>query len=176
MPTTDSSPGIRLLLSLAVIVAIIVGGGFLLATLATKRRSLSVVASPVPTAPVQPVAPMPENASALPPETELFYAVRNADIARIEALLKGGASVSVTDDHGWTPLHVAALKGHAKVAALLLEHGADVNAEDIDGWRPLHVAALQGQTSVVDVLIAGKAVLDAGDDDGWTAPACGGQA
>lgn len=36
-------------------------------------------------------------------------------------------SLSVTDNDGWTPLHVATFWGHQKAIEILLEHGADIN-------------------------------------------------
>lgn len=38
-----------------------------------------------------------------------------------------GPSISVVDNDGWTPLHVATFWGHQKAIEILLEHGADIN-------------------------------------------------
>jgi len=39
-----------------------------------------------------------------------------------------------------TPLHVAALHGHAEVARLLLDRGADAGVRDVKGRTPLDIA------------------------------------
>jgi ankyrin repeat protein len=44
----------------------------------------------------------------------------------------------------FTPLHLAANKGHIEVVKLLIEHGAYVNAKNNNGWAPLHEAAYNG--------------------------------
>lgn len=56
----------------------------------------------------------------------------------IEALVRHGASVNVTDDtetaidqtKGYTPLHAAAWEGNVAAAAVLLKHGADPRARE----------------------------------------------
>lgn len=104
-----------------------------------------------------------------PPDEEIFYATRNANITKIRELLTGGVNVNVNDDHEWTPLHVAALKGHVQVAEFLIQRGADVNADDVDGWTPLHIAALKGHNDVIKLLLQNHAEVDAGESEGWTA-------
>ena len=60
--------------------------------------------------------------------------------------------------NGWTPLHLAALSGRAKAAAVLLDHRADVNAADQRGKHtPLHLAAWAGDADLVRLLLARKA-------------------
>jgi ankyrin repeat protein len=44
----------------------------------------------------------------------------------VELLLRAGAGANVCDSEGYTPLHEAALYGHAHVVAVLLEHKAEV--------------------------------------------------
>ena len=47
-----------------------------------------------------------------------------------------GIDVNVTDDDFWTPLHLAYLCGHMRIAQYLIQHGADVYAVDSDGHTP----------------------------------------
>jgi hypothetical protein len=54
-------------------------------------------------------------------------------LSAVRALIAAGADVNFKNRNHWTPLHFAAMKAHAAVAALLLENGADVNAVNKDG-------------------------------------------
>ena len=76
----------------------------------------------------------------------------------VELLLKKDPKqVAVTNARGGTPLHLAARRGRAKMAAALLAAGAAVDAKDKDGWRPLHLAAAGGHEDVVCLLLENKA-------------------
>ena len=52
-----------------------------------------------------------------------------------------------------TPLHLAALNGHAETATALIDRGADVNAKSTDGATPLFVARLHQHTETIRILI-----------------------
>lgn len=57
-------------------------------------------------------------------------------------------------DHlGFTPLHVASLKGHLSLVKLLIQHDADVHASGGDGDTPLHDAVQNGHVDVVEFLL-----------------------
>jgi len=68
-----------------------------------------------------------------------------------------------------TPLHYAALHGHAKLCALLVGAGARVNHQDKNGATPLMKASFGGHTEVVELLLSADAELDAEDKDKNTA-------
>ena len=53
---------------------------------------------------------------------------------------------------GWTPLHVAAKKGHTDIVKLLLDAEVDMNVKDNGGWTPLNLAAKKGHTDIVSLL------------------------
>lgn len=85
-------------------------------------------------------------------------------------LLSAGSRVDAKTREG-TPLILAVMMGHQKVARLLIESGADVNASDQHGYTPLHFAASQGQVAVAELLIAHGGRGDAKAKNGKT-PLC----
>ena len=72
--------------------------------------------------------------------TPLFYAVRNGNIEDAKFLIDNGADMSLADDYGHTPAHVAAIKTGAydseasdhyfKILKSLKAKGADMDARD----------------------------------------------
>ena len=74
-------------------------------------------------------------------------------LAAVQLLLAAGADVQQGNDRGWTPLHQAAYRDDAEMAALLLGAGArvDVSAHG-DGGTPLAVALFGGHRDVAAVL------------------------
>jgi hypothetical protein len=62
------------------------------------------------------------------------------DAARL--LLEKGAEVNLTDNNGFTSLHVACSCGHESTAKLLLESGADPRLADRNGKTALDLARL----------------------------------
>jgi ankyrin repeat protein len=103
---------------------------------------------------------------------EIFKFVKRGDVERVRELLaQEPALVHARDVDESTPLHHAAWKGHAEVAALLLEAGADVNAQNRNdhwGGTPLHAAAHGNQKAVAEILLARGADLHATSCNGRT--------
>jgi ankyrin repeat protein len=67
-------------------------------------------------------------------------------------LLAAGASPNVRQQGGFTPLHEAAIRGHAEMLTLLLEHGAELDARTDDGKTALDLAREKGRAAVVKML------------------------
>jgi hemoglobin len=83
--------------------------------------------------------------------TPLYYA-STGEVARV--LLAAGATVDVTSGPTrGTPLHQAARRGYAPVAAALLDHGANIEARDAKEQTPLRRAVNCRQLPVVQLLI-----------------------
>lgn len=93
----------------------------------------------------------------------LHYTVKLGLVEATTKLLDYRADANVRTRHlllgdfstNLTPLHVAALCGHAQVAVALLEHGAQVNARDTGSLdiTPLHVAAMNGHVEMIRLLV-----------------------
>ncbi|CAK4305486.1 unnamed protein product [Aphanomyces euteiches] len=77
-------------------------------------------------------------------------AIDKGNIDIVILFLRAGASANVTDpDDGSTPLHIAACRGYADIAALLIENGADKSAQNIDQDTPYRVAMRNSQLDAV---------------------------
>ncbi|XP_068550045.1 ankyrin repeat domain-containing protein 27 isoform X2 [Anas acuta] len=64
-----------------------------------------------------------------------------------------GLGVNVSNQDGFTPLHMAALHGHSELVSLLLKHGASVSAKNAQHAVPLHLACQKGHFQVVKRLM-----------------------
>lgn len=82
----------------------------------------------------------------------LFDAVAAGDLARVEALLAGGADPNPFDAEGRTPIALAAEKGHEALVTALLAGGADPALPDRMGESALIKAAAHGHGRVAALL------------------------
>ena len=69
-------------------------------------------------------------------------------------LLAHGDTKDAQDARGFTPLHLAADRGHVPVVENLLARGAKHNTSTPRGFTPLHSAAYSGHTPVVETLFS----------------------
>ena len=100
----------------------------------------------------------------------LAEACAAGEIERVERLLATGESaVDGYSGDGWTPLHLAAFFGHARIVELLLAHGADTMARSINanGNTPLHAALAGNHKFVAGLLLGHGADINAVDAAGW---------
>jgi ankyrin repeat protein len=97
-------------------------------------------------------------AAVLTPEQEIIKAAKQGNLARLRELLAENAALArAQDEHGATPLHLAAWRGHPEVVAVLVEAGADLGAQWSDGHvggTPLHAAAHGNQRAVAELLLS----------------------
>ena len=105
--------------------------------------------------------------------TYLHFAAYLGDVDATKILLiEDKAEVNATDEDERTPMHFAALKGHADVAKVLIQNGADVNAVNDDNLTPLYYTARHGHVDVAKVLIQNGADVNAVTDNKWTTLHC----
>ncbi|KAG5466847.1 hypothetical protein LSCM1_01024 [Leishmania martiniquensis] len=108
--------------------------------------------------------------------TLLHHAAFSGNNAFVKAILDRSGTqqvdIDAADGEGWTPLHYAADRGHADVAASLLDEGANVNARDSAKRTPMHLAALSGRVDVTAILLRNGASKTAKNVAGMTPVDC----
>jgi C-terminal processing protease CtpA/Prc len=67
----------------------------------------------------------------------LLSALRSGDMGVVQMCLSFGADVNAKDKYGFTPLHVARMRGQEDIAKLLLAKGADPNIAPPDTGTPV---------------------------------------
>ncbi len=97
---------------------------------------------------------------------EAFHlAVAKEDIKTVEQMLsRNGTLANLRNKHKFTPLFLAALRGHTAVAKLLLERGAKVE-DRVLGETPLFRACHDGHTETAKLLLDHGADIDAACND-----------
>nr|XP_033785571.1 serine/threonine-protein phosphatase 6 regulatory ankyrin repeat subunit A-like [Geotrypetes seraphini] len=100
-------------------------------------------------------------------ETPLHYCARvgNAD-ALLEVLRHISSNrmqqaINNRAKNGWSPLLVAAERGHTEIVKILLQNHARIDVFDEQGKAALHLAAENGRDQIVDVLLWHKAFVNA---------------
>ena len=73
--------------------------------------------------------------------TPLQLAVHEGNALIVEALLRCGDDIRITDDEGHSLVHWATVKGHHLVIQVLANHSANLSIGDSNGAHPLHYAA-----------------------------------
>ncbi|KAK4210789.1 ankyrin repeat-containing domain protein, partial [Rhypophila decipiens] len=73
---------------------------------------------------------------------------KNCTLFRLEI-----GDVNTVWEDGYTALHLAVSKGHAKVAALLIKRGVYLEAMTLTGYTPLHIACMEGFLGVAKVCV-----------------------
>jgi ankyrin repeat protein len=85
---------------------------------------------------------------------QVMTAARRGDLQSLQLLLSKRTGLRGRDQYGLTALHMAAIKGHCDVIALLAGSGCmDIECEDVEGHRPLHLAVEGGCADAVDLLL-----------------------
>jgi ankyrin repeat protein len=84
-----------------------------------------------------------------PKDGELVAALRARDVARVEIVLRSGASPDErVDDWAVTPLMLAAELNYPEIVQVLLDAGANLEAKDrVNATALMYAAAAQGQVN-----------------------------
>lgn len=84
-------------------------------------------------------------------DNALHCVVRWNDLGAAKALIDAGIDINKAGDLGYTPLHVACMKGNVEMVKLLISRGADMFALS-EGDVPFATARLGGHNNICDVL------------------------
>ncbi|KAJ7900246.1 ankyrin repeat-containing domain protein [Mycena olivaceomarginata] len=78
------------------------------------------------------------------------------DLQRLVSLLQKepGINLNAKDEFGYTPLHLAADRGHSSIVKFLLENGADPTIKDEDDMPAVELAQAAGHEGIVELLNA----------------------
>lgn len=87
--------------------------------------------------------------------TSLFQACHQDSVdVLLDVLLTNSVDVNCRDEHGRTPLHIAAGQGNEAVCRRLIKHGAELEKRDVNGLTPLHNASSNGHLKCIELLLA----------------------
>ena len=105
--------------------------------------------------------------------TPLHTAVFRGRAAVVQILLEHGAAVSLKDDRGDSPLHLACsgkrMTGREAILRSLLLKGADVHGKDRYGRTPLHRAIAHGSIQSLKLLLGRGADISIKEGEGYNA-------
>ena len=117
------------------------------------------------------VAALSEGADPHAVDTEgvpaILHAADTGRVDLVKPLLDAGATLTATDNIGWTPLMAAVAAKSSELVGILLTHGANPNhvaRED----TPLTIAASDSELGILTLLLNHGADPDLRRPDGWT--------
>lgn len=99
----------------------------------------------------------------------LFDAAWSGSLETVQALLDGGADVTLLDRRGNHVLVPAVAKGNVDIIKALISKGTPIEKRDHEGRTPLHLAVMIGSAKIVTTLLELGASLEAQDNQGNTA-------
>ncbi|XP_048242804.1 ankyrin repeat and KH domain-containing protein mask-like isoform X3 [Haliotis rufescens] len=92
-------------------------------------------------------------------DRDLYYASRDGDLEEVKRLLTTpGVDINSRGELSWTPVMVAAYRGHRDVVELLVSDGADVSLVDVNGNNILHHACMGGDVETVKCVLSLRVV------------------
>ncbi|XP_067653866.1 uncharacterized protein [Haliotis asinina] len=111
------------------------------------------------TVPPPPVTTQDSDTQATPSPAagrNLYDASRRGDLERVKRILaEGHVDINYRGGYySWTPVMMAAWKGHRDVVEFLVDRGADVSLLDRDGDNVLHWACIGGDLETVKLILS----------------------
>ncbi len=97
----------------------------------------------------------------------LGNAAKKGDMSEIERLLAEGVDANEEDPIA-SPIHWAAMNGHAAAVTVLAENGAELEAQSSMLGAPLHAAARFDRVEAIEALLAAGADPDVRDRNAFT--------
>ena len=88
-------------------------------------------------------AQTPPSATEVAQYKGIMAAASKGDAKELKNLIAKGESPNIRDNHGRTPLHVAAFGGHHEVMRILVSAGVDPNALENDRYDIVTIAAVE---------------------------------
>ena len=119
---------------------------------------------------LNPQQPTDEEVAKATRQLELIVAVKEKDLAKINALLDDGAEINHCDRSGDAPLHYAVKAEDATTTRHLIAHGADINLQGANNSTPLHICADKENREIAMLLIRKGAKMTLRDEWGLTVP------
>ena len=92
------------------------------------------------------------NVCAIDGDNALHWVVRSRDRSAAKSLIDAGINLNKAGDLGYTPLHVACMRGDLEMVRLLVESGADVFAKSEIDTTPFASARLAGHDRICKLL------------------------
>ena len=93
-------------------------------------------------------------------------------LSMVEQLLHEDNGITAVDSEGWSPMHLAASYGHAKVLKKLATNDACrakcLNCRDARGHTPLYWCSIKSHLAAIETLIEAGADLSVADESGST--------
>lgn len=91
------------------------------------------------------------NATSSDGDNALHCVVRWGDVGAARVLVDAGIDINKAGALGYTPLHIACMRGNPEIVTLLIERGADIFALS-EGDPPFTTARLSGHDNICDIL------------------------
>ncbi|XP_014774700.1 ankyrin repeat domain-containing protein 42 isoform X3 [Octopus bimaculoides] len=79
------------------------------------------------------------------------------------------ADPNLCTPQGWTPAHIAAIRGEDTCLQALSNNNVSLNVRDNYDRTPLHIAAAHGNSFCLYTILRNATEIDADDKNGWTA-------
>lgn len=98
----------------------------------------------------------------------LIYSAQEGKKDVVEFLIANGLNVSLKNENGNTPLHIAALNGQVDVVKFLVGKEANINEPNKLGITPLYQAVKNGYSIIAELLIINGAQLNTQNAKGST--------